>query len=79
MQYLNRVAGALGERENKDIAFELVPFLLLGRDSWQNPIIAERENAQLLSLEPHDITAVDSEIIKLLGEYDRLSTQGAVK
>ncbi len=79
MQYLNRVAGALGERENKDIAFELVPFLLLGRDSWQNPIIAWRENAQLLGLEPHDITAVDSEIIKLLGEYDRLSTQGAVK
>lgn len=73
--YLDKIVSSLVEKENKDIASEMVPFLFMGRDSWQNPIKAWRDHSFLLGVEPTDITAIDAEILKLLGEFDRLSTQ----
>lgn len=75
-QYTRRVSSALLERDNKDIAAELIPFILMSRDGWQAPLMAWRDLSKTLDLQPQDITAVDVEVIKLLGEFDRLKTQG---
>lgn len=75
-QYLRRSCDQLSEKDNKDIAFEVVPFLLLARDGWANPLAAWRRHSHLFALESHDVTSVDVEITKLLSQYDLLSTQG---
>lgn len=78
-QYIKRVIISLGEKDNKDLAAELMPFILMSRDGWENPLLAWRDISKTLQLELADITAVDVEIIRLLGEFDRLKNQGTAK
>lgn len=74
--YLNRVVNILVERENKEIAFEVLVFILLSSDGWENPLKAWRDNNSIFNLELRDVTTIDVEIIKLIGDFNRLNNQG---
>lgn len=70
--YFKRVAPALSQRENKEIAFEVAGFLMLGRDSWHNALTSWRQHNHLFGLEQDDLLAVDAQLAKVLSEFDRL-------
>ena len=76
-EYMKRASNAINQGEDKAIAFEVIPFLLLGRDTWDNPLRGWRDNSALLGLEPNEITGVDVFVLKLLGEYDLLFSKKA--
>lgn len=73
-EYIKRVGPQLSTMDNQTLANEIIPFILMGRDTWENPLLAWRENNQLLSIEAQDVTMIDVLVVRLLGEFDRLNT-----
>lgn len=74
-EYMKRVAGTINQADNQAIAVEVVPFLLMGRDTWVNPVTGWRENNQLLNLDMNDMTGVDTAVMRLLAEFDLLKSK----
>lgn len=73
-EYTKRVGVQLSTQDNQNLANEIIPFILMGRDTWENPLLAWREKNHLLNLDPQDVTSIDVIVIRLLGEFDRLNT-----
>lgn len=72
-EYAKRVAARLVSMDNIAIAEEVIPLLLLGRDTWRNPLISWREHNAIFSFDAGDITAIDTIIVRLLSDFETLT------
>ena len=72
-EYVKRVAHHLNDLTNEQVAMEMLSLTLLGRDTWQNPLKALRDNAALTNLEAADIAQVDAAAQRLLASFDNLT------
>lgn len=72
-EYVKRAAHHLNDLTNEQVAMEMLSLTLLGRDTWQNPLKALRDNAALTNLEASDIAQMDAAAQRLLASFDNLT------